>query len=165
MKWKRNRRKCNNLSKRPTSGLAKRKSKSMKQVVDSRCKRYAKPICIHCGSYGVLYDVKVFFNNKNNGDGFIYVCPTCPDSRVTCRSGSRIPLGTMANKDTRIARSKAHDVFDPYWQKMGIARSSAYETLARMLGIERHQCHFGLFDEAMCNRVIEMLKEVENRGG
>lgn len=38
----------------------------------------------------------------------------------------------------------------------GKARGAAYKWLAGELGISAEQCHIGMFDETMCQRVIDL---------
>ncbi len=59
---------------------------------------------------------------------------------------------------SRLARARmaAHAAFDPIWQKGRVSRSAAYDWLARELGLTREECHMLNFDEAMCQRVVQV---------
>ena len=60
----------------------------------------------------------------------------------------------------------AHAAFDPMidakMARDGCSRSKArragYGWLALNLGLERRDCHIGMFDEAMCARVLELCR-------
>lgn len=43
------------------------------------------------------------------------------------------------------------------------ARNSAYEWLAAKMGLTREECHMGLFDAEMCERVIAICREYRSR--
>lgn len=92
-------------------------------------------------------------------------CSAC-GAYVGVHRGTLKPLGTPAGPDTRAARSAAHAVFDPMWQKRqrlsGLskhhARGKGYKWLAGQLGIETKHCHIGMMDAATARRVVEICK-------
>ena len=92
--------------------------------------------------------------------GFKWTCQDC-DASVGCHKGTKTPLGTMATSQTRKARMRAHDAFDPIWKESPRrnGRKKAYFWLAKKLGIDFRDCHIGLFDEETCNRVVEICQE------
>lgn len=65
------------------------------------------------------------------------------------------PLGRLANKQLREAKSKAHKYFDKLWNEDYIERSEAYEMLADHLGIPNKYCHIGMFRKETCDKVVE----------
>lgn len=77
------------------------------------------------------------------------------------------PLGILANKSLRDMKMRAHMVFDPLWKDMGMKRVQAYKRLAEALGIPTNKCHIGMFDEEMCQKVINVCRgwarEASNR--
>lgn len=74
---------------------------------------------------------------------------------VGCHPGTIKPLGRLATKELRVWKMKAHEAFDPLWKSREMKRGDAYGWLAGELGIRVEKCHIGMFDEAMCGRVIE----------
>jgi hypothetical protein len=86
-----------------------------------------------------------------------YRCVPCA-AYVGTRGNSVIPLGILANAELRAAKSAAHAVFDPLWKSGELPRKQAYFELAQKLGIDMKKCHIGMFDVAMCKKVIEILK-------
>ena len=51
-------------------------------------------------------------------------------------------------------RSIPRTAFDPLWKDLGLRRGKAYAKLADALGIPVDDCHIGMFDEAMCAKVV-----------
>ncbi|MBO1362066.1 hypothetical protein J2D73_19990 [Acetobacter sacchari] len=117
-------------------------------------------ICAYCGN-----DAKKIENSSSIYGGRDYgpawVCEPC-GAWVGCHPDGK-PLGRLANKELRMAKQRAHAVFDPLWKRKmerdglrkGHARAKAYKWLAGCLGIERSDCHIGMFDTAMCQRVVD----------
>ena len=86
-----------------------------------------------------------------------YQCKPC-DAYVGCHKNGdgKQPLGRLANAELRKAKSEAHAMFDSIWRDKYMKRGSAYAWLADMLEIDPKDCHIGMFDVAMCNRVVEV---------
>lgn len=87
-----------------------------------------------------------------------YQCKPC-DAYVGCHNGTTHALGRLANAELRAAKIRAHSAFDPIWKEGSMRRGSAYTWLAEKLGIEKSECHIGMFDVAMCNKVTSICKE------
>ena len=111
---------------------------------------------VHYPSSGIVYAGRDF--------GPVWVCsryPTC-DAYVGCHKdgdGKR-PLGRLADKALRQAKMRAHAAFDPLWKELGLRRRKAYAKLADALGIPVDDCHIGMFDEAMCARVVAVCGQL-----
>lgn len=98
-----------------------------------------------------------------------FVCTRCA-ARVGCHRETGKPLGTLAGPELRRARRILHDRrFDPLWQSHpggenprppAHRRSMAYGFLAARLGIERSECHTGMFDLARCRAAWRALRDV-----
>lgn len=90
-------------------------------------------------------------------------CAGC-DAYVGCHKGTETPLGTLADEETRVARSRLHATFDPLWRERILfkSRKKAYAWLADQLKIPVDQCHIGLFNKQQCQFVMLLLL---NRGG
>lgn len=72
------------------------------------------------------------------------------------------PTSTPADLETRIARSKAHDAFDPLWRGQGTRkRNQLYKSLSEFLGLPLSQTHIGLFDKKQCEKVIRFVCELK----
>lgn len=117
-----------------------------------------KPRCPYCGSNTKLVDSKLIYGKSY---GMAYVCenyPTC-DAYVGTHKGTIWPRGTLANKELRNYRKKAHMLFDSLWRSEGISRTKAYKWLAEKLDISFEKTHIGYFDLEMCLKVIDICKE------
>lgn len=53
----------------------------------------------------------------------------------------------------------AHAAFDPIWKSGQKKRGSAYAWLCDRLGIDKKDCHIGMFDVDMCKRVVAACKQ------
>jgi hypothetical protein len=82
-----------------------------------------------------------------------YQCKPC-DAYVGCHPNTTNPLGRLANAELRTAKKLAHAVFDPIWRGGHKKRGSAYAWLSDQLGIDKKDCHIGMFDVDMCKRVV-----------
>lgn len=109
------------------------------------------PICPYC------LNESNYLQSKN-----LYRCDPC-DAQVGVHKDTTMPLGTMANKELRAMRKKAHSYLDPLWKykassqnisKMK-ARKAAYEWLAKQMEIKVDDCHVGEFDVEQCQQVIK----------
>lgn len=125
------------------------------------------PFCPYCGQVAVLLisSAKLY---RGTDYGAAWACPSWPecDSYVGCHPGTTDPLGRLANKELRRAKSKAHATFDPLWKnskpKKG-ARGRGYRWLAQQLGIEPADCHIGMFDVETCQRVVKLCQPYYDR--
>lgn len=120
--------------------------------------------CPYCDSSAVfLESSESLYHGRNYGP--VYACIPC-QAWVGCHRGTKQPLGRIANAELRRAKVSAHASFDGLWRaKMrisgvskGKARGLAYAWLAKQLGIDPQHCHIGMFDLAMCERVVEVCK-------
>jgi ssDNA-binding Zn-finger/Zn-ribbon topoisomerase 1 len=101
---------------------------------------------------------------KESRFGLFYGCvryPACDGTHGAHPNGD--PLGTPANKETKLARMAAHDAFDKLWKgatKKGrkSARKNAYDWLREQLKLTKEECHIGKFNIAMCKKVIELCE-------
>lgn len=122
-------------------------------------------ICPYCNDKALFVNSSAVYQRDY---GMIYLCPRC-DAYVGVHKKTNEPLGTLANAELRAWRKKAHAVFDPLWEKkLEIkqrsgekcnkfeARNSGYKWLAQELGIDRKDCHIGMFDVETCQRVVQI---------
>lgn len=86
----------------------------------------------------------------------------CHEEKYCGKNGTK-PLGTLANKKLRRLRSQVHRHLDPLWRD-GIEfsnRKEAYGWLAKMMEIDKKECHIAKFDEVMCLEALVYLEEFE----
>lgn len=128
--------------------------------------------CDYCQAQAVFHTTSTHIYGRDLGA--VWHCAPCA-AWVGCHPDDR-PLGRLANKSLRLAKQAAHAAIDPMIEaKMrragmsrGQARRAGYKWLAAQLGLTRGETHIGLFDDAMCARVIEVCarrERVVERGG
>lgn len=82
---------------------------------------------------------------------------------VGCHEGTDIPLGKLANVQTRAARHEAHQAFDKLWKGGGLQRREAYAWMAQVLMISAEQAHIGMLSERQCEQLIDEVKRFEHK--
>lgn len=122
-----------------------------------------KMICPYCNKEAPWVENKEKYG-KNYGKSYMcYFCKPC-DSYVGCHANTTKSLGTMANKELRQWRMKAHEAFDPIWKKKKLnnhtvfnnrkRRFKAYQWLSRELGLVA--AHIGESNIDICKKIIEL---------
>ena len=118
------------------------------------------PRCPYCGSHSVLRSADGIYR-CNDKKTMLYVCskyPVC-DSYVRVHPGTKIPVGTMANRDLRALRNEAHRNFDQLHKQGLMSKEDAYLWLAAILAAPLGQAHIGYLGEYYCRQVIEASKQ------
>jgi len=123
-----------------------------------------KVICPYCDNPAELVDgTTVYPHRPDLGHLKFWNCAPCNAYVGTHKNSRRHkPLGRLANAELRNWKGFAHGAFDPLWETMVIrdnikavkARGRAYKWLAAQLEIDIKDCHIGMFDVAMCKRVV-----------
>lgn len=119
-------------------------------------------ICPFCNNSVSLVDSAKVYDGRSYG--LLYLCNSYPecDARVGCHSGTITPLGTLANKELRRWRSRAHGRFDYLWKSGRISRKAAYKWLSQELGLPPSQTHIGMFNKEQCQSVVMAVEELLN---
>lgn len=117
-------------------------------------------ICDYCGRSAELVSGRDIYPHREDLSKLkFWQCVKC-DAYVGCHKNSNgMPLGRLANKELRKAKNKAHQAFDPLWRDGLMKRREAYSWLASKLSIKERDCHIGMFDVDMCERVIKAVNE------
>jgi hypothetical protein len=115
--------------------------------------------CDNCRSL----NVELITNDKIYGRQlgkwpYIYRCNDC-NSTVGCHPNTYIPLGLMADKQTRLLRKEAHLAFDKLWQEGLYSRSVAYRWLAEQLNISFESCHISWLSKKQLRTTIQLSNE------
>jgi hypothetical protein len=114
--------------------------------------------CPYCdGDAQLVWGDRIYPRRRDLFAAQFYLCIPC-DAYCGCHPGSTRPLGRLANAELRKAKMEAHAAFDPTWRGHR-SRSGAYAWLAEQLGIERKDCHIGMFDVEMCRKVVEVCTD------
>lgn len=119
------------------------------------------PKCPKCKKDGEWVDNIEVYGRRYGKSYMCYYCRDC-DTYVGCHNNTRNPLGEMADKETREARKKAHEVIDPLWRSGRYSRKLVYERLSEAFG---HDVHIAQADKDYCEEVIKtanlIFKELE----
>lgn len=121
--------------------------------------------CPYCGAEVVLKDANFIYHSKKSREwGSFWVCSNFPicNSYVGCHKGTTLPLGRLANERLRTLKREAHKHFDPIWKSGLMNRKDAYKWLSSMLNVPMEECHIGMFDIKMCQKVIHLCKKQNN---
>ena len=122
--------------------------------------------CNICGEMDIaIVNNKDIYGREYGDWPWVYLCRCC-GSTVGMHPFTNIPLGTLANKETRGARKLCKAPFELLHKNGLMTRDHAYTQLANKLGIKKEECHFGWFDAAIClkakNAAEEIIRECEN---
>ena len=110
------------------------------------------PRCPYCGKDAALLDASAIYGAGIDA-GLLWACRPC-EAWVGCHKGTTRPKGGLAKKALRAARIRAHGAFDPIYRTGLMDRSEAYAWLADHVGVDRRDCHIGMFDERQCELVV-----------
>ncbi len=113
-------------------------------------------LCDYCSCPAVFTDSAEVYNGRSYG--MIYLCKPCR-AYVGVHKGTKKPLGRLANAELRRMKIAAHYAFDHIWKDGHETRKCAYKWLAGELKIEGNKCHIGMFDEDMCQKVVNVCSQ------
>ena len=128
--------------------------------------------CPYCNSPAdLVYGGKLYPHAYNLYHKQFYHCEPCK-AWVGCHDGTETPLGRLANAELRAAKSRAHIAFDALWRakmnrdgiNQSAARGAGYKWLAKQLGMDRANCHIGMFDVETCSRVVLICEPYHAKG-
>lgn len=119
------------------------------------------PLCDYCHRPAVLVDSEAVYERSY---GPIWICWKCQAWVGVHENSPRYqPLGRLANRRLRMAKSAAHAALDPLWKRGLMTRKGAYAWLAEQMNLPVKRTHIGWFDEAQCQRVIDHVKAYRAR--
>lgn len=121
------------------------------------------PTCPRCGGEAEYHESSTHLWGRDYGP--VWSCPR-DDARTSCRPGSKVPLGTLADEELRTMRRAAHVALDSLWRRKAArdgvtrseARTAAYQWLAVQLQIWPGPCHIGWMDLDACRATIEACR-------
>ena len=117
--------------------------------------------CPYCGSKAYLRPASVLDKTeKEDHDAMFYVCgryPAC-DSYVTAHAATRMPMGTLANRQLRQKRRIAHLALNELWQSNIMTRKEAYRWLQVQLGLEPEDTHIAMFMDYRCGETVRLCR-------
>lgn len=109
-------------------------------------------ICPYCGKQVPWISNEEVYGKRYGNSYMCYFCKDC-DAYVGCHNNTPKPLGTMANKELREWRQKAHEHIDPLWQSGKFSRHQVYHYLRMIFG---KVIHVGESDIDMCKKILEI---------
>ena len=116
------------------------------------------PPCIECGRVAKLVGGEAIYPHRpdlHHKSFWLCECGAyCGSHGATSR-----PLGFPAGTETRCARSKAHEAFDPLWRSGQLDRRSAYTWLSERMELDPEQCHIGMMTAAQAREVVAHCRD------
>lgn len=103
----------------------------------------------------------IYPNRPDLANRKFWVCDDCK-ARVGCHPGTEIPLGNLADAETRMWRVRAHETFDWLWKtanQPSETRSKLYRWLASKMQLTAEECHIGKFDIKQCKSVQRLVND------
>lgn len=119
-------------------------------------------ICGYCQNEAELVDGSVIYPHLEYFYSLnFWRCVEC-DAHVGCYKNTKIPRGTLANKELRIWRQMAYLNFDRLWKKRNghipsMNQQEAYKWLAKEMNIFIGICNIDFFDIIQCREVINIM--------
>ena len=111
-----------------------------------------KMICPYCNKESEWVENKEIYGRNYGKSYMCYLCKPC-NAYVGCHQNTKKPLGTMANKDLREWRKKAHANIDPVWKSGKMKRKELYGFLNKVFGFA---VHVGESDVEMCKKLASL---------
>lgn len=133
----------------------------------ARVKDWLPPpsVCNVCGTAAVNPIGNHAIYGRPYGDWpYIYLCLECK-AYVGIHPETDLPLGTLADSDTRDMRKAAKSLFLKINQRhFKRKRDKSYAWLAEKMGIDRSVCHFAMFDYDRAFQALEICNDfmIEN---
>lgn len=115
-------------------------------------------ICPYCKKEAPWVSNELRYGKRYGKSHMCYWCKEC-DAYVGCHNNTRNALGTMANKELRDWRMKAHNAIDPLWKSKKYSRGAVYGRLQDAFG---KPVHVGEADVQMCKEIIETVPKIFN---
>lgn len=132
-------------------------------VADRVTHKLPRPIhCNVCGGPRVHLQKRSLMRMKAPQEwDLVWHCLDCL-ALVGCHKGTDIPLGLMADSQTREARFLAHQEFDRLWRRGRMTRTEAYAWMAKTLNMSLDAAHIGMLDEKQCLALIAAVKDYQH---
>lgn len=110
--------------------------------------------CPYCGKDAEWLANEAIYGKRYGRSYMAWVCKDCL-AYVGCHNNTKTPLGTMAKKELRDWRTKAHKHIDPFWKNGDLTRAEVYNFLKKHFGRE---IHIGEADIETCKRIVAIEK-------
>lgn len=119
--------------------------------------------CPHCGSPVRIGSHSEIYDGRSFGVWpYIYICQDTEKcgAYVGLHPFTNIPLGYLADEQTRNARKRCKPAFERLWKTADsvMSRTEAYAWLADQLKIPAANCHFAMFNVEQCEQARVLCK-------
>ena len=108
--------------------------------------------CPYCGKEAEWCENSRIYGKNYGASYMCYFCEPC-NAYVGCHQNTRKPLGTMANKELREMRIKAHGNIDWLYKTGRIKRHNLYKRLTEHFG---RPIHIGESDLETAKAIAQM---------
>lgn len=129
----------------------------------------AMPVCPYCGRDAVLRPAEyVYGDDTITAGSMLYVCSGYPDcnSYVGVHRGTKKPMGSLADKELRNKRIRAHRAMNRLIESGYMCKNGVYAWLSCSLNLPPKETHIGCFSDYMCEQTImECERVLENWKG
>lgn len=109
--------------------------------------------CPYCNKEALWVSNEKIYGKRYGKSYMAYLCKEC-DAYVGCHNNTNKPLGTMANKELRELRMKAHGSVDWLWKSGKMPRWKMYKLLEEKFG---KPIHIGESNEETCKKIISLF--------
>lgn len=114
--------------------------------------------CSYCNQPAAFVDNAVIYGRSYGRSHHAWYCRTCDAYVGVHENDPKRPLGTMANRELREWRKKAHAAIDPIWKERRMRRGQVYEWLKNYF---RHDVHIGKSDVQQCAMIIAAAEKLK----
>ncbi|GAA0353567.1 DUF3268 family zinc-finger domain-containing protein [Morganella psychrotolerans] len=115
--------------------------------------------CHYCSGNVAVASNDCIYGREYGVWPWVYLCGSC-GAYVGLHPFTAIPLGSLADYETREARKHSKRYFSNLLTVRNLKRSDGYKIMADEMGIDRSKCHFGMFDIEMCNRAADACERL-----
>lgn len=114
--------------------------------------------CGNCGERVELVNNTEIYGREYGTWPYAYRCIDTRGcgSHVALHKGTDLPLGTLADRETRDARTANKPAFNAVLKHQNAGRGKTYQWLAEQLDIPVSVCHWAMFDAATAERAGEL---------
>lgn len=119
--------------------------------------------CQYCNQPAALVTGTVIYPHRPDlAQKLFYHCLPC-EAYVGCHPNTVKPLGVLANAELRMAKCRAHEVFDLIWKEGYMPRGKAYTWLGKELNLTSP--HIGEMTVHQCVRTRELAQTYLHMSG
>lgn len=122
--------------------------------------------CPYCKGRVELRTAEGIYKHAEKGEKLL-VCSNYPvcDAYVRVHPGTETPMGSLANRQLRMLRRRAHEQFNKLYQSGLMNKNDAYSWLAGVLNVPKAHAHIGYLGDYYCQVVIDESHQLLERRG